>query len=214
MTAIGLLGGTFDPIHNGHIRLALEIREQLALSEVRLIPAGQPRLRSAPAEDGSRRWKMVVAATENAPLLVPDDRELRRSGPTRTVETLALLRAEYPEVPLCLILGMDAFSRLDQWHAWRELIELAHIAVAARPNSHAPTSPTLLSFIEKHRVPANESLLSQPAGFIHIQPIPLLDISATSIRKRVAAGRSIAGLVPTAVQQLIEEERAYQKKKP
>jgi nicotinate-nucleotide adenylyltransferase len=133
--AIGLLGGTFNPIHNGHLRLALEIYERLSLTEVRLIPSAQPPHRTIPSVSSELRLEMVQAAIAGVTGLTADDRELQRDGPSYMIDTLISLRAEYPDNPLCLILGSDAFMNLNSWHQSAQIINLAHIIVVRRPNT-------------------------------------------------------------------------------
>ena len=138
MAGIGILGGTFDPVHCGHLRLALEIREQLSLDTVRLLPASSPRLREKPRADGLQRLELLTAAVDGVPGLEVDARELDRDGPTYTVDTLESLRQEFPDTALVFILGMDSFQSLDRWHRWQELPGLAHLAVAHRPVARFP----------------------------------------------------------------------------
>ena len=209
MAGIGILGGTFDPVHCGHLRLALELREQLALSSVRLIPAPNPRLREAPRADASRRMEMLRAAVDAEPGLEVDARELDREGPTYTVETLESLRRDFPNEPLVFILGMDSFQRLDGWHRWRELTGLAHLAVAHRPGGSLPGPGPVAEFLDAHRCDDAATLMTKPAGHIMICSPPLLDISATRIRALVAEGRSIRFLVPDKVIELINRTECY-----
>ena len=129
-SAIGILGGTFDPIHYGHLRTAFELWQELRLAEVRLLPAGTPPHRDQLYAAADVRLRMVRAAVAGQPYFVVDDREVRRTGPSYSVDTLTELRREYPERSLCLLLGMDAFLGLPQWHRWRELLTLAHVVVA------------------------------------------------------------------------------------
>lgn len=174
---IGVLGGTFAPIHNGHLRLAIEARDQLGLSEVKLIPAASPPLRAQPAVPARRRleWAQLAVAGEKG--LSVDGRELARSGPSYTVDTLAELRAEHPRARLFLLLGADAASRIGQWHRWQELPALAQLVVCNRPGADA----------------------GPQAGLFLRLTMPALEISATDIRRRIKAGHSLRGLVPDRV---------------
>ena len=144
---IGILGGTFDPIHHGHLRLAVEMREGLGLEELRLIPALQPPHREAPIAGAEDRLAMLEAAVARANALHIDTRELVREGPSYTVDTLLSLRAELPAQPLCLIIGMDAFCYLDTWHRWQDVLELAHIGIARRPGTTEPTGGVLADLL-------------------------------------------------------------------
>ena len=131
---IGIFGGTFDPIHYGHLRLAQEIAESLRLAEIRLIPGGTPPHRAAPQVSSQQRLEMVRLAAAGNPLFTVDDREVKRSGPGYTIETLTELRREAGATqPLCVLLGADAFLELATWHRWHELFGLAHLIVAHRP---------------------------------------------------------------------------------
>lgn len=209
MRPLGLLGGTFDPIHVGHLRLALEVQEHLGLECVRLIPAPSPRLRDTPWVEPQTRLRMVQQAVDGIPGLEADGRELVATGPTRTVDTLAELREEYPERSLCWILGADAASRLDQWHAWERLVTLANLIIARRPGAALPASGPVADLIAKRQAVAATALVESHAGVIHVCDIPGLDVSASGIRARLAAGRSIDFLVPERVKHMLLSEGLY-----
>ena len=206
MNPIGILGGTFDPVHHGHLRLAIEMRDALDLASVRLVPAPNPRLRDEPSSSPARRLRMLRAAVDGARGLEVDDREIQRSGPTRTVETLHSFRDEFGTTPLCLIIGTDALRKLDQWYQWTSLIELAHIAVAGRPGEEVPRSGPVAELISERGTDDPEALKRYPAGCVILRDIPALDISATRIRSLMDAGRSIRYLVPDRVFNLLKEE--------
>jgi nicotinate-nucleotide adenylyltransferase len=209
VTGIGILGGTFDPVHCGHLRLALEIRGLLSLDTVRLLPAPNPRLRDTPHADVTQRLQLLAAAVEDEPGLEVDARELERDGPTYTVETLASLRREFPDAALVFILGMDSFQHLDRWHRWRELTELAHLAVAHRPGGALPAGGPIAELLAQRRWDDVATLLDEPAGRIVVCEPPLLDISATRVRSLVSQGRSIRFLVPDKVIELINRTGCY-----
>lgn len=202
---LGILGGTFDPVHNGHLRLAIEMRETLGLSSVKLVPALYPPLRDAPGTDASRRLRMIEAAIEGEDGLEVDDRELLREAPSYTVDTLRSFRQELGDVPICLIVGMDAFRRLDQWHEWTELSELAHIAVARRPGSESPRTGAVAELVRSRSVDDPARLRERGAGHVIVQQIPALDISATRIRALLEAGQSIRYLVPDPVNEILKK---------
>lgn len=211
MKPLGILGGTFDPIHHGHLRLAIEMAEALDLAEVRLVPLYLPPHREPPTAPAALRLRMLDAAVADTPPLRVDDRELRRARVSYTVETLAELRGDLPGRPLCLILGMDAFAGLEGWQRWREIIGLAHLAVAKRPGSAlSPSSPTQ-DVIDRHGVTDPSDLHRREAGCLLIRDVPALDISASAIRARIAAGRSPRHLLPDAVLELIERNSLYRK---
>ena len=204
---LGLLGGTFDPVHHGHLRLALEVRETLALAEVRLLPAAQSNLRDGARASAAEREAMLRAALDECPGagLALDTRELERGGVSYTIDTLVALRAEIGRRPLCFIVGADAWNALPRWHRWRELLDQAHFVVASRPGA------TLERHVDLAGAWTDEvaDLSARPAGRVLTCAIPLLPISATDIRARVAAGRSIAGLVPAGVAALIASHGLY-----
>lgn len=212
---VGILGGTFDPIHFGHLRLAQEAAEALRLAEVRFVPSGTPPHRPAPETPAQHRVRMAELACEDNALFRVDDRELRRGGPAYTVDTLTELRRELGKArPLCLLVGADAFLDLATWHRWHELFSLAHIAIAHRPGfppeSWDARMPQPLAREFQARLlhqPLNVHLT--PAGGIVTQSIAALDISATYIRTRLAQGASPRYLLPDAVLDYIETNRLY-----
>ena len=209
MSAIGVLGGTFDPVHCGHIRLAIETRDHLALDVVRLMPAPNPRLRDAPRADGAVRLALIEQAIADEPGLEADGRELARTGPTYTVETIETLRSELGDASITLILGMDAFVKLPDWHRWDELLGLCHLAVARRPDASTPAGGEVAALLAERATDDARALRARPAGFIHLCPVPMLDISATRIRALLAAGRSVRCLVPDSINQSLIEENPY-----
>ncbi|MCB1743178.1 MAG: nicotinate-nucleotide adenylyltransferase [Gammaproteobacteria bacterium] len=209
---IGVLGGTFDPIHCGHLRLAIEVRDQLGLTQVNLLPAPNPRLRDAPQVDASVRLTMLRLAVEGVEGLVADPRELSRSGETRTVDTIEELCAEHPERTPVLILGADAFSRFEQWVRYERILELAGIAVARRPGATISVSPALRGRcidVEDGQSSSTRCRAAPGVGQIAVCDIPALDISATAIRQMRASGRSIRFLVPDSVHEFLVNEGLY-----
>jgi nicotinate-nucleotide adenylyltransferase len=205
---IGILGGTFDPIHHGHLRLALELYERLELQQVRLLPSARPPHREAPTVTPEQRMHMLRLALADEPALCADDRELRRTGPSYMVDSLSELRAEYPGTPLCLLLGMDAFLGLPTWHQWPRLIELAHLVVVQRPDTHHPLPDVLSHFVERYR--CHGRLQNADKGRILMLEIPALSISATYIRSLLHNGRNPRYLLPPTVLQFILDQRLYQ----
>jgi nicotinate-nucleotide adenylyltransferase len=207
---IGILGGTFDPVHYGHLRCALEVQQDCGLEQVRFMPCGQPPHRRPPAADAARRLAMLEAATCDHPGFRVDTRELRRDGPSYTVDTLLSLREELPDAPLCLLLGMDAFLGLPSWSRWERLIELAHLIVMCRPGADpALAAAPLRELLQARRVESPRELRQQPAGAILLQPVTQLDISASRIRDLIARGRSVRYLLPDRVLDHIRRERLY-----
>lgn len=208
---LGIYGGTFDPIHYGHLRTALEVKEALRLAELRLLPCRLPPHRGSPGATPEQRLQMLELALLNAePGFVVDSRELNRAGPSYMVDTLASLRAEYPERPLCLIVGLDAFCGLPSWHRWRELFDLAHLAVMRRPGLSEPIwGEGLAGIIQKRQVETVEGLLGLAAGRLVFLEVTQLTISATSIRHLVAEGKSPRYLLPDPVLTLIQAQGLY-----
>lgn len=211
---IGILGGTFDPIHYGHLRLAQEVAQALPLHEVRFVPAGVPPLRAPPRTAIEHRVAMVRLAIADNPLFTLDERETRRSGPSYTFDTLCALRAELGTgVSLVLIMGADAFLGLHRWYRWRDIFELAHIAVAHRPGVLLGEikEATLAQELASRTVQEVQALAGSAAGSIAVVPIPLLDISATAIRAAIAAGRSVRYLLPDEVAAYINRQGLFLK---
>lgn len=208
---LGILGGTFDPVHFGHLRPALDVAEKLKLAEVRLIPCGQPPHRQQPIASPLQRLSMLRAAAENQPLFKVDDRELRREGPSYMVDTLMTLKEDFPEQSLCLILGWDAFIKLESWHRWQELFTLANIAVTHRPGwSMAQiNSESELGVQVKQRLVGAEKLDKHAAGKIAFIPVTQLAISATQIRQQLQQDHSVSCLLPEKVKELIINQNIY-----
>lgn len=209
MSPIGVFGGTFDPIHFGHLRTAFELLHSLRLAEVRLVPAGLPPHRGAPACDARHRLAMVRAAIADQPGLVVDDREIHREGPSYTVDTLRELRAEAATRPLCLIVGMDAFLGLPEWHEWRAVLDLAHVVVAHRPGWAAPDSGVLGGLLAERGTNRVEDLHETMAGRIHVRPVTQLEISSTDLRDLIVAGQDPRYLLPDPVRELIRATACY-----
>jgi len=209
MQPIGIFGGTFDPIHYGHLRTALELKRALDLARLHFVPAASPPHRTAPSTDALLRLRMVQAAIADEPGFFADDRELKRPGLSYTFDTLTSFRAEFPDRPLCLLLGMDAFLNLPYWHKWRELLDLAHVVVAQRPGWDAPRGGSLGElYLERRTVQAHELTLSL-AGRIHVQPVTQLEIASTDLRASLRAGVDPKFLVPDAVRHIILETECY-----
>ena len=212
---IGILGGTFDPIHYGHLRLAEEVADACGMARVQLIPAAFPNLRALPRTAPDHRLAMVQLAAQGNPRLCVDDRELRREGTSYTVDTLAELRSGLgPSQPLCLILGADAFARLPGWSRWLQLFALAHIVVATRPGydlaERILRNDKLTREWQARLTEARADLRAHPCGHVMRVQIPLLEISATDIRARIARKASVRYLVPQSVLEYISAQRLYE----
>ncbi len=212
MKPVGILGGTFDPVHYGHLRLAEEMLELLGLESIRFIPAGNPPHRDAPGVSARHRCEMVRLAISDHSAFLLDPREAAKEGKCYTVDTLRELRRELgSDQPLCLLMGGDAFLQLHTWHEWEAIPELAHIAVGYRPGYALDTNsmePKLHEHYRK-RLCGVDRMREMPAGGIIGLAIPRLEISATMIRERVAERRSIRYLLPEPVAQYIHQHNLY-----
>ncbi len=210
---IGVFGGTFDPIHHGHLRLAEEAADRLGLAAITLIPAGQPPHRAAPRVASTHRLAMVETAIAGNPLLRVDAGEVHAAGPSYTVLTLERLRAAHgPRQALVLLLGADAFLGLTTWHRWRDVFALAHVAVATRPSHMLDVDrmATELAAEFRHRqAHATHALTASAAGVIIPFGITPLDISATAIRAGLASGASVRYLLPDGVLEYIRRHHLY-----
>ena len=215
LNPVGIFGGTFDPVHFGHLRLAQEVAEYCGLESVRIVPAGVPPHRNPPHCGASHRMEMVKIAAAGNPLLVPDEREVLKTSPSYSVETLLDLRSELgPDKPICFMVGADAFLGFPAWHRWRELFDLAHILVAQRPGCDIRSAITGALGEEyaarSERDPA--ALRRFSCGRIVTIDITLLDISASTIRECFAKGASARYLLPEGVLDYIQNHGLYREK--
>ncbi|MEH6565038.1 MAG: nicotinate-nucleotide adenylyltransferase [Halopseudomonas sp.] len=207
---IGLLGGTFDPVHFGHLRSAVEVLERLQLDELRLVPSARPPHREVPGASADQRLAMVELAVTPGCGLQVDDRELRRDRLSYTVDTLESLRAELGvEAALFMVLGWDAFCGLPSWHRWQELLQLAHIVVLQRPDYNPDMPEVLKDLLAARSVDSPERLAQSSNGHIICLSQTPLAISATHIRGLVASGASPRFLLPDAVLDYIETQGLY-----
>jgi len=206
---LGILGGTFDPIHYGHLRPAQEVLRGLDLDEVLFIPAAHPPHRRSPLATAEQRLHMAELALAGIPGLRVDDREIRRGGPSYTVLTLESLRQELGVRPLCLLLGQDAFEGIESWHQWQRLPELAHFVVMTRPGWSMPASATLPLWTQERLAHDARDLTRAGAGKIYFQTVTPQDISATRIREAIARGEPVDGLTSPAVIDYLRTNRIY-----
>jgi nicotinate-nucleotide adenylyltransferase len=207
---IGILGGTFDPIHFGHLRPALECRQALNLTQVRFIPLNVAVHRPQPFATAAQRLQMLAVAINEHADFVLDTRELERPGNSFSFDTLTALRFEYgAQMPLCLLIGADAFAGFLTWHRPHDLLQLAHLVIMARPGCAPSTAPALLALERQHGTADPAALAAAPAGHIFRQTVTPLAISSTQIRQLVARGLSPRYLLPDPVLALIEREQLY-----
>jgi nicotinate-nucleotide adenylyltransferase len=206
---IGILGGTFDPIHYGHIRPAQALLAQLPFDEIRFMPSAVPPHRAQPVASSEQRLAMVELATRDIQGFTVERCELERSGPSYMVDSLAQVRAQLGEIePLVLIMGADAFLGLPGWHQWQSLTEHAHILVTQRPDYAIRPQEMLAGWLAPRRVEAGR-LSEQPGGYVAFVSQDLVDISSTRIRERIRLGQDIRGLLPDAVCDYINEKGLY-----
>ncbi len=194
LTAV--FGGTFDPVHYGHLRAAAEVREALGIDDFRFVPAGTPPHRPPPAAGGAERLALLGAALAGHPEFHLDEREIHRPGPSYMADTLDDLRRQLgPDAPLALVVGQDAANGLERWHRWRDLLGAAHLVVMTRPESVAKYSAGLAADLAK-RAAAPEILRQVPAGRVLHLEVTQLAIASSDIRARLARGADVSFLLP------------------
>ena len=207
--AIGIFGGTFDPVHYGHLRAATEASELLPLDRFHLLPAGSPPHRSVTFASAEHRLAMLALATEDYPELFVDDREVRRKGYSYMVDTLAEIRNETGNAPLVLMVGQDAVNKLDSWYEWQRLFDLAHLVVMRRPKSRHEYSGELFEELQPRLIDDPGLLTGKPAGCVLPLEVTQLEISSTGIRELIASQRSPRFLMPESVIHYMEKHGLY-----
>jgi nicotinate-nucleotide adenylyltransferase len=206
---LGVLGGTFDPCHVGHVEMALGVRRTLGLDAVHLVPCRLPPHKERPRlTPGADRLAMIALAVQDHPALVPDSRELMRPAPSFTIDTLTDLAACRPGAQIFFIMGMDSFLEIHLWKEHRALIEGFHLVVVNRPGSPRPQENQVPEVARGRLVEAGRALDS-PAGKVHMLEIPPQNVSSTAIRRRARTGAPLKGLVPTAVESYIDRCNLY-----
>jgi nicotinate-nucleotide adenylyltransferase len=209
---IGIMGGMFDPVHNGHVLLATRAREWAALDAVKLIPTGTPVHRDQALATAAQRIAMLELATSAHAELQVDTREVLRAAPSYTYDTASALRAENPAAALFLVLGLDAFTAFDTWHRWQELLGLVHLLVAVRPGYRYESCRLDRGFrdvVNDRRTATADVAAQRTAGRILMAELDLPDISSTQIRRMVRKGEDIAALVPAGVADYIATHKLY-----
>jgi len=206
---LGLFGGTFDPVHVGHLRTAYELRIRLGLDRVHFIPAAVPPHRGPPTAPTALRLQMLEAALAHESQVIVDRREIERAGTSYTIDTAASLRAEFPRHALCLLLGMDAFLGLPGWQDWERLLDVVHVVVARRPGASLPATGALGRLLEAHRIDPSPTRDWALAGSIIVQDVTQLEVSATDLRHSIRDGVKPRYLVPQAVLEIITQTGCY-----
>ncbi len=207
---IAVMGGSFDPVHIGHMRVAIEVRDHLQVDQLRLIPCGQPPHRQTSIATAAQRLQMLTLAVADEQALMVDDREIRQNRLSYTVDTLTDLREESGQQPICLIIGADAYQQLNTWHQWKRLFDLAHLIVVQRPGYTITTSTEVTEYTTQRCIENPQQLTKQSAGSVYFLQIPPLEISSTRIRALVSEGKSIRYLVPDSVNRWMQEHCVYQ----
>lgn len=206
---VGLFGGTFDPVHFGHLRPALELAETYQLNTLHLLPNHRPAHRDAPTASTGQRIDMLNLAVENVPLLQVDAREALRDKASYTYDTLVEYTNDYPNASLVFFMGMDAFSQFESWYRWQDILTLANLVIVDRPN--AKLSDWALQLIEQQTRVAGKHIGEARAGVIERCSVTQLAISATNIRKHCHANQQIDFLVPERVKQYIVQQGLYKR---
>ena len=204
MKSIGILGGTFDPIHQGHVQIALEAKRQLTLDEVRLVPCRLPPHRDLPHLTGDQRLHLLRITVADFVGLLVEDCELKREGPSYTIDTLKALRKELgSDVSLVLIMGADAYCNLASWHCWSKLTVLANIAVMRRPGYELPKQGTLADWLHNS---TPDQVTQQPAGVVVVLDQTQTDVSATQVRQQLADGQVPDYLLPPVRDYILDHQ--------
>lgn len=206
---IGIYGGTFNPVHYGHLRTAIEVLEDFQLSELRLLLSAQPPHRQRPSVTAQQRLQMLQLAVTGTPSMLIDTRELERSGPSYMVDSLAAMRKEamYRHRPILLFIGADAFASLTSWHQWQQLFDYAHIVVMSRPQHEIGVLP---EFFKQRLAQSKQTLSAVNHGYLYFHNVTRLSISSSMIRKKIAAKQNLHFLLPDEVIKYIHEHKLYQ----
>jgi len=207
--AVGVLGGMFDPVHFGHLRTMLEVKQALSLSELRMVPCAIPPHRASARVEARQRVEMLQIAIEGEQGISIDEREIHRSTPSYTFDTLLSLREELGQRPICLIVGMDAFKGLPSWYRWQELMSLCHLVVMTRSGWQLGNDGVLQRFVASHQTDDVRKLHEVMAGSLYFCPVTELAISSTAVRDCLNKGGSVRYLLPEAVRAYIAHHGLY-----
>lgn len=208
--ALGLFGGTFDPIHNGHLRPLQEAAKQTSIKHIALIPCHIPVHKKGPMSSSEHRLAMVKLAIAPYPELTVDPREIKRNKPSYSIDTLRELRSEYAQTPLCFFIGMDSLMSLPTWREWQALLDYCHLVVCARPGHVSQLAPELLPILHNRQITDPQILHQQLAGCIYMAQTTMLNISSTDLRQRLAKRQSTQNMLPATVLTYIQQHKLYQ----
>jgi nicotinate-nucleotide adenylyltransferase len=206
---IGILGGTFDPIHLGHTWIAKAIINLINLDKILFVPCNQSPLKNQTVASAQDRLNMVKIAIKNKPKFLVDDCEIKRGGLSYTLDTLKTLKQVYPKNPLVFIIGIDAFNQFDEWEDRYEILKLAHLIIENRPGFLSVTSPKVMELLEKYQTKDAKDLQKQTAGLIYLIDIQPLPIAATQIRNLIKNHQSASNLVAKEVWKYIDRNQLY-----
>ncbi|MFT4993022.1 MAG: nicotinate-nucleotide adenylyltransferase [Paraglaciecola sp.] len=206
---LGIFGGTFDPIHIGHIQPVMEAADQLSIQQIALIPCHIPPHKNAATTSSEHRLAMVKLVCQQYPLFFPDGREIKRDKASYSTDTLKELRRLHPMTPLCFFIGMDSLLSLPTWHNWQELFELCHFVVCQRGGQRQCFSPQISQLLKERQVTAPDEIRNSLAGHIIIADINAVDISSTKLRARLAKHQCVDGLIPKPVLNYIQQHGLY-----
>jgi len=209
--SVALFGGTFNPVHFGHLNLATELVHYLQIESVRMVPCAIPPHREAPNVSAEQRLAMLDLAIEGQDTLTSDDIELNRQVLSYSIDTIGLVRQDIgPQTPLFFCLGMDALLSIDSWHRWTELLDYCHIVVCSRPDYKLPNNGVVANWIEQNLCDDISKVKNQSHGYLHLCKIPLLDISSTAIRDSIKCGKSIDHMTSEVVVNYIKQHSLYE----
>ena len=206
---IGVMGGMFDPVHNGHLQAAMMARNALQLDQLRMIPCHQPGHRAPATCSSSQRLEMLHLATSGMNHVIVDDREIRRGGYSYTVDTLESLKAEFPDAVLVLVMGMDAFNSLPGWQRWQRIFELAHIVVIGRPGYGIEPGSDIGGHLARRLCDSVQAMFERDCGSILVMDDLKSPLSSTEVRRRIRAGISVAEDVPQPVEAYLLKQGIY-----